>query len=209
MRQRSGTFLAFLLLLAAGACVLLALPTKPSRSKSDLASTGATLPSAYSPEVENLVNKHLFLTSQEQDWAQKKMKAENTFMTPEIGSSILKQAAKPKLKSFGVDHSSDQNEDAAFNDLNRYPKQLNYNNPEQVIQGQLQDQQRQKAYDESYRQEYARQFIENARKHGYQVKLNDDLVVVSVAPIVQPTFQVPTQLPSSYDVRHPSSQQAR
>lgn len=195
-KSQSGTFLAFLLLLAAGACVLLALPSKPAPAKSDLASTGETLPSAYSPEVENLVNKHLFLTSQEQDWAQKKMKAENAFSTPAVGSSILKEATKAKQKSFGVDQSSDQNEDNAFNDLNRYPKQLNYTNPEMVIQGQLQDQQRQKIYDETYRQKYAQQFIENARQHGYRVKLNDDLVVISVTPILP-------------DTRTPSSLQAR
>ena len=176
---------------------MLALPTKSvNPSKSDLASTSVTEPSAYSPQVEKLVNKHLFLTSQEQDWAQKKMKAENAFSTPTVGSSILKESMRPKQKSFGVDQSSDQNEDNAFNDLNRYPKQLNYTNPEMVIQGQLQDQQRQKIYDETYRQKYAQQFIENARQHGYRVKLNDDLVVISVTPILP-------------DTRRPSSLQAR
>lgn len=186
--------MALLLLLAAGFCVLLALPSKQPHH-AELSSTGQEIPSAYSPEVEKLVNKHLFLTSQEQEWAQKKMKAENSFSAPAIGASILQK------KNGGVDHSADQNENAAINDLDRYRKQLNYTNPEEVVQGQLQDQQKQRVYDEVYKKEFARQFIENARQHGFNVKLNDDLVVISVTPILQPTFQTP-------EARQPSSQQA-
>jgi hypothetical protein len=201
-KRQPGNFLVFLLLLAAGVCVLLALPDKSARSKSDFSSTNPkALPSAYSPEVEDLVNKHLYMTSQKEDWAEKKMKAENTFMAPEVGHAILPSGKK----SASLDHSADSYEGNAFNDLNRYPKELNYASPDEVIQGSLQDQQRQKTYDQIYRKEFARQFIENARQHGYNVKLNDDMVVISVTPIVNPTFSVPA-LPDS---RRPSSQQER
>lgn len=147
------------------------------------------------------MNKHLYMTSQKEDWAEKKMKAENAFLAPEIGHSILPSGKKAPM----VDHSADSYEGNAFNDLNRYPKELNYGSPDEVIQGSLQDQQKQNVYDEVYRKQFADQFIENARQHGYKVKLNDDMVVISVTPIVNPTFSPPV-VPDS---RHPSSQQER
>jgi hypothetical protein len=198
-KKQPGGFLAFLLLIASGVCVLLALPSKaPQSQRTDFASTqSAPLPSAYSPEVEKLVNQHLFMASQKEDWAAKKMQAENEFSAPEVGHAIL----PPAKKAGGVDLSPDSYEGNALNDLNRYPKQLNYANPDAVIEGSLQDQQKQKVYDEVYRQEFARQFVENARRHGYRVRLNSDMVVISVTPIATPS-------PAGYyDSRRPSSQE--
>jgi hypothetical protein len=195
--RQSGGFLVFLLLFGAVVCVIFALPDKNPRSQTDFSSTRQPLPSAYSPEVEKLVNKHLYMTSQKEDWAQKKMKVEN-YAAPEVGRAILPSGKKAN----SLDQSPDSYEGNAFNDLNRYPKQLNYASPEEVIQGNLQDQQKQKIYDEVYRKEFARQFVENAEAHGYKVKLNDDMVVISVTPIVKPSYSVP-------DSRRPSSQQAR
>jgi hypothetical protein len=196
-QNRQKSFLVLFLLVAAGICGLLALPNPTT--KADLSSTGNQLPSAYSPEVEKLVNQHMFFTSQKQDWAEKKMQAENSYSAPAVGSSILQNRSRQKI--LGVDHTPDRNEDNAFMDLNRYPKEINLTNPEGVIQGQLQDQERQQNYERAYRQEFARQFIENARQHGYRVQLNDDLVVVSVTPISPSTLQVPVREPSGHHAR--------
>ena len=38
--------------------------------------------------------------------------------------------------------------------------------------------------------EYARQYIENARKGGYHIELSDDLEVISVTPLRQPSQEV-------------------
>lgn len=48
--------------------------------------------------------------------------------------------------------------------------------------------------DEQSRKEYARQFIENARKNGYHITLSDEMEVTSVKPIRQPTNQNDTEL---------------
>lgn len=93
--------------------------------------------SATSPQAEALVNKHLFLTSQDQYLRGKKTDAENAYMAPQIGDSIW-PVVNPK-KDLGVDHSPDRNENRAFEDLNRYPKELRYTNPDQIIQGQIVD----------------------------------------------------------------------
>ena len=43
--------------------------------------------------------------------------------------------------------------------------------------------------DEQARKEYAKEFIENARKNGYHITLSEDLQVTSVKPIRKPTNQ--------------------
>jgi len=47
--------------------------------------------------------------------------------------------------------------------------------------------------DAQYRKEYAKQFIENARKNGYHITLSDEMEVTSVKPIRQPTNQNDTE----------------
>ena len=47
--------------------------------------------------------------------------------------------------------------------------------------------------DEQARKEYAKKFIENARKNGYHITLSDDLQVTSVKPIRQPTNESDTE----------------
>jgi hypothetical protein len=92
-----------------------------------------------------------------------------------------------------VDHSADANEATAFEDLNRYPKQLEAQNPDNVIQAQLSDEDRRQAYEQAYRAQYAKQFIENARRNGYEVRLNDQNVVISVKPLRVPNGQLGPQ----------------
>ncbi len=137
--------------------------------------------SAYSPQAEVLVNKHLFFTSQSQHLREKKMDIENSYLAPELGDSIWPKIAAKKDQ--GVDHSPDRNENTAFDDLNRYHKDLHYTNPDQIIQGQIVDEELSAKDQLEYRQEYARQFVENARRNGYIIKLNEDLVVIKVSPM--------------------------
>lgn len=137
--------------------------------------------SAYSPQAEALVNRHLFFTSQNQHMREKKIDIENSYMAPELGDSIWPKIA-PK-KDLGVDHSPDRDENTAFDDLHRYRKDLHYTNPDQIIQGQIVDEELSAQNELEYRQEYARQFVENARRNGYIIKLNEDLVVIKVSPV--------------------------
>lgn len=164
----------FLLLLTAATffVVSLLLPTPAEKPETI---------SAYTPKAEALINKHLFLTSQNQHLQGKKINAENAYLAPQIGDSIWPKIS-PKI-DLGVDHSPDRHENTAYDDLNRYRKELHYTNPDQVIQGQIADEDLEKKAEWEDRKEYARQFVENARRNGYSIKLNEDLVVVSVSPM--------------------------
>ena len=141
--------------------------------------------SAYSTETEALVNRHLHMTSQAVQLNERKRKIENSFSAPQLGESVVNRPRDKK--DYGVDHSSDTNESNAYDDLNRYPKEMAYTNPDNIIRGQLSDQDTAIEYDEAYRQEYARQFVENARRNGYEVKLNSEYVVISVRKVRIPS----------------------
>lgn len=144
--------------------------------------------SASSLQADELVNKHLWMTGKAQELAQERMKAQNDYTNPKVGDSIWPNGQKPEVsKQIGVDHSADSNETTAYQDLNRYPKQLNMQNPDNVIQAQLSDEDRRREYEQAYKAEYARQFVENARVNGYDVRLNDEYVVISVRPIRNPS----------------------
>lgn len=148
--------------------------------------------SATSKKAEVLVNKHLWMTSKAQELAQDRMKAQNEYTNPQVGDSIWPQGQPPQ-KQLGVDHSADTNENTAFQDLNRYRKDLRVQTPDHVIQAQISDENRRREYEEAYRAEYAKQFVENARRNGYDVRLNEDYVVISVRPIRNPSGELGPQ----------------
>lgn len=173
-QQRMLPFLFVFLLLGAVGFFLEGM-TPPTRKH------GPAATSASSPEAEALVNKHLFLTSQDKYLREKKIDAENSYLAPQIGDSIW-PVVVPK-KDLGIDHSPDRNENSAFQDLNRYPKEYRGTNPDQVIQGQLVDEDLIRKTEWEDRKEYARQFVENARRNGYLIRLNEDLVVIGVSPL--------------------------
>jgi hypothetical protein len=176
VKKKWSGFILILLLLGAALSFTLFLwpsPKKPVPQNKVLATN---------PKVQELVNKHLWLTSQAQEMQQKKRELENSYNQLRIGESIW-PVARNNTKNFGIDHSADRNENTAYEDLNRYPKNYELSNPEQVIQGQIADENLQAAYAERYRAEYAKQFVENARRHGYMVELDANYVVVRVTPL--------------------------
>jgi hypothetical protein len=148
--------------------------------------------SASSHQAEEIINRHLWMTDKSRELAQEQMKAQNTYTNPRIGDSIWPEGQKSG-KQMGVDHSPDTNENNAYQDLNRYPKNLQVQTPDAVIQAQLSDEDRRREYEAAYREEYAKQFIENARRNGYEVLLNDQFVVISVRPIRNPSGELGPQ----------------
>ena len=65
--------------------------------------------------------------------------------------------------------------------------------PEQFMQKQLYEKELMEKANEAYREQYAQQFIENARKGGWDVKLGPNYEVLSVKKIA-PRNRQPTQL---------------
>lgn len=151
--------------------------------------------SVHNPKTQELVSRHMWLTTQSQELAERKAKAQNTVSSPQVGQSILPVGEIDGFK--GVDHSADRNEDNALADLNRYRREIQPNSPDQIIQQGLADRERMETYAEEYRAEYARQFIENARRNGYEVQLNSDYVVISVRPLRPELQRLPTASPQN------------
>lgn len=65
--------------------------------------------------------------------------------------------------------------------------------PSEVIQMELYKQKMQDAANEAYKQEYARQFKENALRNGYEIELDGNLEVISVKPLRQPSSSQPSE----------------
>ncbi len=173
-------FLLLVLLLGAGSFYLLGIQEeKPVKAiKRDAAS-------AYSAEVNERVNSHLAWTNKKIELQARKRAIEN-YSTPQVGESIIIK----DNKDYGVDHSADTNESTAYQDLNRDRHEMRATDPDRVIRNQIYDQDSAVAYEQAYKEEYARQFVENARMNGYEVKLNSDFVVLSVKKIRSPSNSI-------------------
>lgn len=172
MRQLLG--LSFLFL--AGFLAYLAMqPTSDSQAKPTF--------SVNDPKVQEIANRNLFLTAKQIELEQQKAEVENKLTAPFVGQKIIDQTHQ--MKPQGVDHSVDRSEEIAYRDLGRDRRDVAMYGPQHVIQRDLYEQQQLAHYTEEYQKEYARQFLENARRAGYEVTLSPDYVVLSVRKIRQ------------------------
>lgn len=129
-------------------------------------------------KLETMVNRHVQMTNRQMEIEKEKIKMEATFSIPKVGQFVVQ---KDNVKSFNM--NTDSNEGNAARDL-RDNRTLTMS-ANDVIQNELLHggQPAQPVYDEEYRREYARQFIENARRNGYEVTLSPDLKVIGVRQI--------------------------
>lgn len=149
----------------------------PESGSSDLASKQKA---EADERIQRISNKHLFMTAKELEISAQKRRAENLMQAPYVGQKLIDLTHGPQK---GIDHSSDRNEETAYRDLRRDDVVFDPSNPQHVVQSQLREKQEMAAYEEAFRKEYARKFIENARREGYDVRLSADLVVLSVRKI--------------------------
>jgi hypothetical protein len=131
-------------------------------------------------KLENQVNRHVQSTNRQMEIEKEQIKMEATFNIPKVGQFVVQ---KDKVQKF--DLSGDTVEMNAARDLEGQRGVAMSAND--IIQGELvrQSQGGSPAVapaigDEEYRREYARQFIENARRNGYEVTLSPDLKVIGV-----------------------------
>lgn len=86
---------------------------------------------------------------------------------------------------------SDVNDEVVAERLSRKSQYAPAHNYEQQLQDKISIQEQNKEYNEAYQKEYARQFVENAEKGGYAVKLSDDYKVIGVKKIRKPNSVSP------------------
>lgn len=128
--------------------------------------------------LESMVNHHVQMTNRQMEIEKEKIKMEASFSIPQVGQFVVQ---KDGSKPFNL--NVDRNEQNAVRDL-RDNRTLTMS-ANDVIQNELLHggQPSAPAYDEEYRREYARQFIENARRNGYEVTLSPDFKVIGVRQI--------------------------
>jgi hypothetical protein len=180
--KEKSFLLALLLFIGAGLLLLLALDSESPRR--GIGSDSRT----KTPEFEKNVNKHLMLTNDKLTMAQQKMALENARVN-EFGQTKPQQAYSNS--DSGLDLSVDRRAYEIANELGRGEKKRDHQQPmtpDEMIQRDLFEAQQNQEYSQAYREEYARQFVENARRGGYKVILSEDLTrVISVQPIRRPS----------------------
>lgn len=140
----------------------------------------------HTEKYEAKVNRHLMITNEKIEMQRRRMMMENEVLAPEYFRT--KPGATVSRSNEGVDLSSDPHPVEVAKDLNRDTKvPAHPQTPDELIQRELFDQQQDREYSRAYKEEYARQFIANAAKNGWRVKLNDDYKVISVTPIRNPS----------------------
>lgn len=175
-QDQKAAVLVILLFLGAGIFAFLALQA-PSGS-AEFASRSVK---AASPQANELSNSHLFLTSKRIELEQERRRLDNLQKAANSASEIVE--GNQYRENYGVREDGGRYETAAYDDLRRYEPQVQATSPSYEVQSSLFEKQKLAQYSEEYKQEYARQFIANARAAGYDVRLNSDFVVVSVTPL--------------------------
>ena len=141
--------------------------------------------SARSKRAEELVNRYIKTTNSKIEISKSQREIENKYKAPEIGQVIIEpENYDPKLE--GTNINSDRSLDALERDLNKGKETQTYYLPHNEVLNDMAE--RQKA-EEAYvaeRKAYAKQFIENAKRNGFEVTLNENYQVTSVKKISQP-----------------------
>ncbi len=153
---------------------------------------------------DEAVRKHLRKTSQKIQAQKVQAQIENFAPAPRFneGGTQVYEAS-----SHGLEFRPDPRLNELSHTLRREPKASGSQLPEpnEMIQNQLYEQQRWNEYKLAYRQAYAQKFIENARKHGWEIRLNEEFKIVKVKAIKKDNRQ---QLFTGSNGRAPDSENA-
>lgn len=181
-QKERSMLIALILFIGAGVLIFMSLGSDKEKAKG----TGAAAKTKTS-EYQKNVNRHLMLTNEKMEMERKRMAVENFQSADRFQDSKEQKAYRPSDQ--GLDLSTDTRGYDIANEIRRGPKQEGLpSTPDEVVQAELYLREQANQYDEAYREEYARQFVENARRGGYRVKLSDDLSrVISVQPIRNPS----------------------
>ncbi len=124
-------------------------------------------------DVDQVVNKFLKQTS---DQAIKDEMAFKAALQKQLNATLsIKKAAKVSEPVNDFSQEQPEKED------------LSNSSPSETIQQGIYQKQFEKQQEELDKKEYARQFIENARKNGFHLVLSEDNKVLSVTPIRKPS----------------------
>lgn len=137
-----------------------------------------------SAQFEKSVNRHLMFTNENIEQRKQRMAVENAQLLNKDFNSTKPQAAY--VPESRLDLSMDNRAADIAEEMGRGNRARTDFSPHDTVQRELYQADRDEEYSQAYREEYARQFIENARRGGYKVILSEDLTkVISVTPLKQ------------------------
>ena len=136
-------------------------------------------------KFEKAVNKHLMTTNEQLRMQEQRMILENARSTKDIDANFQKPIVKHHSEGVDLSHDNRAADIATLMGRGEQPNNAPQD-PNDIIQRELFTKEKMEEYSKAYRDEYARQFIENARRGGYKVQLSDDYKVLSVVPIKKP-----------------------
>ncbi|NUN04914.1 MAG: hypothetical protein HUU57_04040 [Bdellovibrio sp.] len=172
-------FLALLLFVGAAGLLFSYLDSGEVHSSSSVPRAPLTKNEKY----EQAVNKHLMLTNERIQQQEQRLRLEHA--NREFGSVSSQRAYQNEDR---LDLSQDTRAAEIANELGRGERREEYSSPHDVVQKEIFESQQKEEYSQAYREEFARQFVENARRGGYKVMLSEDLTrVISVTPIRRPS----------------------
>jgi hypothetical protein len=128
-------------------------------------------------QVEAAVNRHIQMTNRKIETDQEKVRQDSLFTIPRVGQVVKSE----EETSSGVGMTSDRVENNVARDLQaRNQARDKITSVGGVIQNEMAEQENYQRQVKLANAAYAKEFIENARRHGYDVQLSDDLKVVNV-----------------------------
>lgn len=172
-----------ILLLFIGAAIL----TVSYFDASDTSKVDEKKPSSALKQVtDTSVNSHLMYTNDKIELQRKALEFENARTLNKAFKKNSEHSAYVNPNK--LDLSSEDHSTSIAEALGRGEKRQETQSPEDIVQQEIYMAEQAAEFNQAYREEYARQFVENARRGGYKVILSEDLNrVISVTPILKPS----------------------
>jgi hypothetical protein len=172
-KRNEAALLGLLLLFAAGGVLFFeAFSKKPIEGQMEFTSL-------QSKETQKKVNRHLQETSRQIYLREQKAYIES--------QKSMKQLEKAKAQS---PYKADQT-DLPMPHYEEPTRRFSMpSDPNELIQEELFREQAERRYTEAYKKEYTRQFIENARADGWEIRVDSSYKIISVKPIRTPAESV-------------------
>lgn len=133
-------------------------------------------------QTSDIVTRNMQKTAQKLMIERQKVEIENGLYAPDVSSRPKSEVYDNKTT--GVDLSVEQTSLQTAKELGRArDEEPRAYSPHDVVQQEMAEQAALGEYQESYKQAYLSQYIENARKKGYEIKLDAQGKVLSVKKI--------------------------
>ncbi len=135
--------------------------------------------------LEASVNRHIQMTNRKIEIDREQIKVEAGFTIPRVGHLVNQE--RKESPSVPLDLRGDRNEYNSARDIERRIESAPSQSADNVIHSEMAERELQRHAEEAYRREYARQYVENARRNGYHVELDSEYKIQSVKELPQRT----------------------